>query len=98
LTALALFIASMAWHLGTAGAADAASAAAQVWRQERADCEAGRTPQDQATCLKQAGAAAQGPDSVSSGGVIRETATTMIGPAAEPASAYAPPAAASAAC
>ncbi|MGZ8259461.1 MAG: hypothetical protein ACXWUL_02790 [Caldimonas sp.] len=40
--------------------ADAASAAAKsTYLKERADCEAGRTAQDRATCLKEAGAAEQ---------------------------------------
>lgn len=58
LTALALAIASTAFHVGTAHAADAA-AAKSVYVQERADCEAGRSQQDRATCLKEAGAAAE---------------------------------------
>jgi hypothetical protein len=41
-----------------AHAADAASAAAKAtYAKERADCEAGRTAEDRATCLKEAGAA-----------------------------------------
>ena len=58
LTALILAIVSTAFHVGTAQAADAAAAKA-VYAQERANCEAGRTQQDRATCLKEAGAAAQ---------------------------------------
>jgi hypothetical protein len=128
LTALALAIASTAFHAGTARAAEPA-AAKSVLAQERADCEAGRTQQDRATCLKEAGAAAQerkrnglaspssarqnaaerckalppedkvdclarieGPTSanqqvttsgsVGGGGVIRETKTTTVAPAA----------------
>jgi len=43
-----------------AHAADAAAAAAKsTYATERADCEAGRTAQDRATCLKEAGAAQQ---------------------------------------
>jgi len=43
-----------------ANAADAASAAAKsTYVKERADCEAGRTAEDRATCLKEAGAAQQ---------------------------------------
>ncbi len=57
-TALALSVASMGLQIGTADAADAASTAAQVYSQERADCESGRTSQDRATCLKEAAAAA----------------------------------------
>lgn len=38
-------------------AADAKSEAASSYAKERADCEAGRTSQDRATCLKEAGAA-----------------------------------------
>ena len=43
-----------------AHAADAAASAAakSTYLKERADCEAGRTAQDRATCLKEAGAAA----------------------------------------
>ena len=41
-----------------AHAADASAAAAKsTYVKERADCEAGRTAQDRATCLKEAGAA-----------------------------------------
>ena len=41
-----------------AHAADAAATAAKsTYLKERADCEAGRTAQDRATCLKEAGAA-----------------------------------------
>lgn len=58
LTALALAIAPIAFHAGTAQAADPA-AAKSVYAQERANCEAGRTQQDRATCLKEAGAAAE---------------------------------------
>ena len=43
-----------------AHAADAAAAAAKsTYAKERADCEAGRTAEDRATCLKEAGAAQQ---------------------------------------
>ena len=43
-----------------ANAADAAdSAAKSTYVKERADCEAGRTAEDRATCLKEAGAAQQ---------------------------------------
>jgi len=43
-----------------AHAADAAAPAAQsTYAKERADCEAGRTAEDRATCLKEAGAAQQ---------------------------------------
>ena len=38
--------------------ADAASAAKPMYQKERADCDAGRTAEDRATCLKEAGAAA----------------------------------------
>ena len=41
-----------------AHAADAAASAAKsTYLKERADCEAGRTAEDRATCLKEAGAA-----------------------------------------
>ena len=41
-----------------AHAADAAASAAQrTYAKERADCDAGRTAEDRATCLKEAGAA-----------------------------------------
>ena len=43
-----------------AHAADAAAPAAKsTYAKERADCEAGRTAEDRATCLKEAGAAQQ---------------------------------------
>ena len=43
-----------------AHAADAAASAAKsTYLKERADCEAGRTAEDRATCLKEAGAAQQ---------------------------------------
>jgi hypothetical protein len=42
---------------GSAYAGDAASAAKSTYLKERADCEAGRTAEDRATCLKEAGAA-----------------------------------------
>lgn len=41
------------------GAESAASAAKSTYAKERADCEAGKTAQDRATCLKEAGAAQQ---------------------------------------
>jgi len=42
-----------------AHAADAAASATQrTYAKERADCDAGRTAEDRATCLKEAGAAA----------------------------------------
>jgi len=44
---------------GPALAANAASAPGAKYQKERADCEAGRTAQDRATCLREAGAAAQ---------------------------------------
>ncbi len=37
----------------------AAAAAKSTYAKERADCESGRTAQDRATCLKEAGAAEQ---------------------------------------
>ena len=42
-----------------ADAASAATAAKSTYQKERADCEAGRTAEDRATCLKEAGAAQQ---------------------------------------
>lgn len=42
---------------GQASAVDAASAAGAAYRKERADCDAGRSAEDRATCLKEAGAA-----------------------------------------
>jgi len=136
LMALALAIASVAFHVGTAQAADR-SAAQSIEQQDRANCEAGRTQQDRATCLKEAGAAAEerkrqglvntgsarlnaterckalpvqdradclariegtaSPNqqittrgSVATGGVLRETRTTTVGPLPGPASAPAP--------
>jgi hypothetical protein len=41
------------------GAETAAAAAKSTYAKERADCEAGKTGQDRATCLKEAGAAEQ---------------------------------------
>ena len=41
------------------GAEAAAAAAKSTYSKERADCEAGKTGQDRATCLKEAGAAQQ---------------------------------------
>jgi hypothetical protein len=41
------------------GADAAASAAKSTYQKERADCESGKTAQDRATCLKEAGAAQQ---------------------------------------
>jgi hypothetical protein len=37
---------------------DAAAAAKSTYQKERADCDAGRTAEDRATCLREAGAAA----------------------------------------
>ena len=42
----------------SAFAGDNAAAAKSTYQKERADCEAGRTAEDRATCLKEAGAAA----------------------------------------
>ena len=42
----------------SAFAADDAAAAKPTYSKERADCDAGRTAEDRATCLKEAGAAA----------------------------------------
>jgi hypothetical protein len=41
------------------GAEAAAAAAKSTYSKERADCEAGKTAEDRATCLKEAGAAEQ---------------------------------------
>ncbi len=139
LIALAVAVLSMIVHVGTAEAAEPAAAAQSIDAKERADCEAGRTTQDRATCLKEAAAAAQerrrnglentglarrnatercralpqrdqadcmaridgalAPNqtvtttgSVATGGVLRETRTTIIGPvpSASAASASAP--------
>jgi hypothetical protein len=135
LIGLVVAVASMAVYVGTADAADTAAVSGKsVYAQERADCEAGRTGQDRATCLKEAGAAAQerqrnglentgvarrnatercmalpqreqadcvariegatAPNqtvtttgSVASGGVLRETRTTTVGPVPPAASA-----------
>ncbi len=55
----ALFLAASAALAATPApkAVNASAATEQTYRQERADCEAGRTGQDLATCLKEAGAA-----------------------------------------
>jgi hypothetical protein len=58
LTALAVAGAAAAFHVGMAQAAEQ-TAAKSIYAQERADCETGRTQQDRATCLKEAGAAAE---------------------------------------
>lgn len=59
LTALVFAIVSTSFHVGSAQAAEQAAAAKSTYAEERANCEAGRTQQDRATCLKEAGAAAQ---------------------------------------
>jgi len=53
--------AAASYAAAPAHAADAAAAAAakSTYAKERADCEAGRTAEDRATCLKEAGAAQQ---------------------------------------
>ncbi len=58
-TLSALAVAALAGALaGPAFAADKTTAAADArYLKERADCEAGRTAEDRATCLKEAGAA-----------------------------------------
>lgn len=48
-----------AFVIGPAFAADATAEAKSSYAKERADCDAGRTSQDRATCLKEAGAAAE---------------------------------------
>ena len=62
-TAAACLIAAGSLAAGSALAADAAAepdpAAKPTYQKERADCEAGRTAEDRATCLKEAGAAAE---------------------------------------
>src|SRR6186997_1116876 len=45
--------------VGAAATDPAATAAKSTYTKERADCEAGRTAEDRATCLKEAGAAQQ---------------------------------------
>ena len=76
LTALALAIASIAFHVGTAQAAEPATAKS-VYAEERANCEAGRTQQDRATCLKEAGAAAaeRKRNGLANPGSVRQNAT-----------------------
>ena len=62
LTSLAGLIvvgAAATYAAAPAHAADAAAAAKSTYAKERADCEAGRTAEDRATCLKEAGAAQQ---------------------------------------
>ena len=56
----ALVLAGLASMAGSAAFAASASAPAAkaTYLKERADCEAGKTAQDRATCLKEAGAAA----------------------------------------
>ena len=58
-----LAVSAVVLHIGSVDAADAAGtatagAAKSSYDKDRADCEAGRTAQDRATCLKEAGAAA----------------------------------------
>ena len=55
-----LVVAAAGYAAAPAHAADAADTAAKsTYLKERADCEAGRTAEDRATCLKEAGAAQQ---------------------------------------
>jgi len=49
--------AGFAGPLAHAGDAAAQTAAKSAYQKERADCDAGRTAEDRATCLKEAGAA-----------------------------------------
>ena len=58
------------------GAEAAASAAKSIYLKERADCEAGRTAEDRATCLKEAGAAQEERkrNSLDNAGSIRQNA------------------------
>ena len=58
LAGLVLAISATVIHVGAVEAADAATDAKSSYAKERADCQAGRTSQDRATCLKEAGAAA----------------------------------------
>lgn len=54
----ALAVSAGVLHIGSVDAADNVGAAKSGYAKERADCDAGRTAQDRATCLKEAGAAA----------------------------------------
>lgn len=54
----ALAVSAGVLHIGSVDAADAAAQGTSGSARERADCDAVRTAQDRATCLKEAGAAA----------------------------------------
>lgn len=58
LAGLVMAVSAIVFHIGAVDAADPAATATPGYAKERADCEAGRTAQDRATCLKEAGAAA----------------------------------------
>lgn len=78
LTALAIAVVSTAFHVATVQAADPAAAKpGAVYVQERANCETGRTAQDRATCLKEAGAAAEERkrNGLANAGAARQNAT-----------------------
>ena len=55
--ALVAFLAAVAGAQAAQAADAAAPAAKAAYARERADCQAGRTAEDKATCLKEAGAA-----------------------------------------
>ena len=59
------------------GADAAATAAKSTYAKERADCEAGKTAEDRATCLKEAGAAQQERkrNTLDNNGSMRQNAT-----------------------
>jgi len=59
------------------GADAAATAAKSTYSKERADCEAGKTAEDRATCLKEAGAAQQERkrNTLDNNGSMRQNAT-----------------------
>ena len=55
--AVAAFVAALATSPARAADPAPAAAAKSTYAKERADCDAGRTAEDRATCLKEAGAA-----------------------------------------
>jgi len=58
-TAFGCLLSAGAWAAGTAAAGDATPTPQQRYERERAACMAGKSGEDQATCLREAGAARQ---------------------------------------